>query len=101
MEFGCKDRADGRSARPENADGAELVISISMGTTTKVPTAGAESEPVEIIEKVVLTSSKTRVRYQFADAQRGKQISLKGRWYNNTDHSKDGPGGNAVSGYVG
>lgn len=97
MEFTCIDSADGRTKRPSNADGVELHIDITMGKATDTETG----EVVDIKDTVTLRSSKTRVSHQFTEAQRGKQFSVKGLWYNNTDPAKNGVYGSVVSSYVG
>lgn len=97
MEFSCADSADGRTKCPGNADGVILVVTITMGTTTNTDTG----EVTTITEEVTIPSSKARFSYAFSTAQRGKPFSVVGKWYNNTDHSKDGPLGNAVSGFIG
>jgi hypothetical protein len=97
MEFVCKDSTDGRSKRPANADGLLLEITVVMGQNTDTDTG----EVTDITEQFTIPSSRTRVRHTFTAAQRGKPFSVVGKWYNNTDHSKDGNWGNSVSGFVG
>jgi len=82
MEFVCTDSEDGRSKRPVNSDGVKLVITIASS------------------EEMTITNSKTRFRHAFSADQRGKQITVKGLWYNNTDNAKSGVFGNSVSTYI-
>jgi hypothetical protein len=104
MEFTCADSTDGRSARPDIADGVLLQMNINMGAAKPPPNQGLEPQPpipVDVTELVAISSSRTRVRHAFTEAQRGKTFTIAGRWYNNTDRSKDGPIGSTVSGFVG
>lgn len=97
MEFICIDSADGRTKRPSNADGVELLIEVTMSKVTNKDTG----EVVTVKDTVTFRSSKTRVSHQFTEAQRGKSFSVKGLWYNNTDPAKNGNYGNVVSSFVG
>ena len=101
MEFICTDSSDGRSARPANSDGIELIITIKEDKIVLGQGKEAVVEPATPEEIIILSSSKTRVRKSFTEAQRGKSFTVKGRWYNNSDRSKDGQYGNVVSGFVG
>jgi hypothetical protein len=104
MEFSCEDSDTGRKARPEESDGVELIVSVKMGTSAEKPPLGPDPgpvlPPVEIIETIRLTNSKCRFNYEFSEAMRGKTFSVRGRWFNNSDHKKDGTLGNAVVGIV-
>ena len=97
MEFVCIDSSDGRSKRPDNADGVELQLVINMSKATDMDSG----EVIEVTDKLTLRSSKTRVNHTFTDLQRGKSFSVRGRWYNNTNPQKDGNFGSLVSSFVG
>ncbi len=101
VRFDIKNSEDGRSARPENADGVELHIQI----TTDAASGTADSGEVEVAEAVtvetrIVQSSRSRFTYQFGPSERGKQVSVYGRWYNNSDRKKDGPFGATVTGFI-
>jgi hypothetical protein len=98
MEFICTDSADGRAKRPVNSDGVKLLITIAMGKPTS--TVPGEPAPVEVVQELTLTNSKARFRHAFSADQRGKQVTVKGLWYNNTDSAKNGVYGNSVSSYI-
>lgn len=102
MRFDCANSDDGRSARPENADGVELYLQLN----TETPEPTADEDGVLVAEAVttetrIVQSSKTRFTYQFGLEERGNQFTVYGRWYNNSDRSKDGPFGATVTGYIG
>ena len=101
MQFDSKNSEDGRSARPANADGVELHLQLK----TEKPLQVADEDGVLVANAAttdtrIIQSSKTRFIYQFGPAERGNQFTVYGRWYNNSDRSKDGPFGATVTGFI-
>lgn len=100
MRFDCRNSEDGRSARPANADGVELQIAIVTPVTDAVGEESEAATKAVTTETRIVQSSKTRFTYQFGPAERGKSFTVYGRWYNNSDRSKDGPIGATVTGFI-
>jgi hypothetical protein len=100
MRFSNKNSEDGRSARPTNSDGVELYIKL----TSEKPLETVDDDGVLVTNVVatetrIVQSSKTRFTYQFGPAERGRQFTVYGRFYNNSDSDKDCSIGATVIGY--
>lgn len=100
MYFDCMNSEDGRSARPNNADGVELYI--QMEGLKVADSVIIEEEPAlkQLANTFTIQSSKSRFTHAFGLENRGKQFTVYGRYYNNSDRSKDGPYGSMVTGYI-
>jgi hypothetical protein len=98
--FDCRNSEDGRSARPDNADGVELHIEIEGMKVADSLIDVEEPTMAQLDNKLTLRSSKSRFKHAFGLENRGKQFTVYGKYYNNSDSTKNGEVGSMVTGYI-